>query len=384
MDFDLAPEQEDLRRVVRRFADEVVAPAAEEHDREATFPMEVVTQMGELGFFGLTLPEEFGGSGASTLSNCVVLEELGRADQSVAVTVSVSGGLAGGMIATHGTQAQKERWLPQLATGEILASFALTEPGGGSDAAAAKTTARLEDGSWILDGTKAFITNSGTPITGVHVVAAATELGGGSHGLSSILVPAGTDGLTVGPPYRKLGWHACDTHELSFADCRVPRDHLLGERGRGFAQALTSLTGGRISIAAIAVGLAQACLDHSLSYAMEREAFGRPIGGFQLIQAKIADMRAAVESARLLTYRAAWLKDEDRPHTAEAAVAKLVASEAAVACAREAVQVHGGYGYIEEFPVARFYRDAKVLEIGEGTSEVQRLILARDLGLPGS
>ena len=384
MDFDLTPEQEDLRAVVRRFADEVVAPAAEEHDREATFPLEIVTQMGDLGFFGLTMPEEFGGSGAGAVSNAIVLEELGRADQSVAVTVSVSGGLAGGMIATLGTQAQKEQWLPRLATGEILASFALTEPGGGSDAAAAKTTARLEDGTWTLDGTKSFITNSGTPITGVHVVAAATEPGGGPHGLSSILVPAGTEGLTVGPAYRKMGWHASDTHELSFADCKVPEENLLGERGRGFAQALTSLTGGRISIAAIAVGLAQACLDHSVAYATQREAFGREIGGFQLIQAKIADMRAAVEASRLLTYRAAWLKDQGRPHTAEAALAKLVASESAVACARDAVQVHGGYGYIEEFPVARLYRDAKVLEIGEGTSEIQRLIIARDLGLPGS
>ena len=384
MDFDLTAEQEELRRVVRQFAEEVVAPAAEEHDRDETFPLEVVTQMGPLGFFGLTLPEEFGGSQAGALSGCIVLEELGRADQSVAVTVSVSGGLAGGMIASHGTQAQKERWLPGLAAGDILASFALTEPGGGSDAAAAKTTARLQDGAWVLDGSKAFITNSGTPITGVHIVTAATEPGGGTHGLSSILVPAGTEGLSVGPPYRKMGWHACDTHELSFADCRVPEENLLGERGHGFAQALTSLNGGRISIAAISVGLAQACLDHSVAYAMEREAFGRPVGAFQLIQAKIADMRAAVDASRLVTYRAAWLKDEGRPHTAEAAVAKLVASEAAVACARDAVQVHGGYGYIEEFPVARFYRDAKVLEIGEGTSEILRLILARDLGLPGS
>jgi short-chain 2-methylacyl-CoA dehydrogenase len=384
MDFDLTPEQEDLRAVVRRFAEEVVAPAADEHDREETFPIEVVKQMGELGFFGLTMPEEFGGSGAGAVSSCLMLEELGRADQSVAVTVSVSGGLAGGMIATLGTQAQKETWLPRLATGEILASFALTEPGGGSDAAAAKTTAHLEDGMWVLDGSKSFITNSGTSITGVHVVAAVTEPGGGAHGLSSILVPAGTEGLTVGPPYRKMGWHASDTHELSFVDCRVPEANLLGDRGRGFAQALSSLVGGRISIAAIAVGLAQACLDHSVAYATEREAFGRPVGGFQLIQGKIADMRAAVESARLLTYRAAWLRDQGRPHVAEAALAKLVASEAAVACTRDAVQVHGGYGYIEEFPVARLYRDAKVLEIGEGTSEIQRLIIAKDLGLPAS
>ena len=382
MDFALTSEQEELRRVVRQFAEEVVAPAAPVHDREETFPLEVVKQMGALGFFGLTLPEEFGGSEAGALSGCIVLEELARADQAVAVTVSVSGGLAGGMIARHGTQTQRERWLPGLAAGEILASFALTEPGGGSDAAAAKTTARLQDGTWVLDGSKAFITNSGTSITGVHVVTAATEPGGGSHGLSSILVSAGSEGLTVGPPYRKMGWHACDTHELVFDGCRVPEENLLGERGHGFAQALTSLSGGRISIAAIATGSAQGCLDLSVAYALEREAFGRPVGGYQLIQGKIADMRAAVEASRLLTYRAAWLKDEGRPHTAEAALAKLVASEAAVACARDAVQVHGGYGYMEEFPVARFYRDAKVLEIGEGTSEILRLILARDLGLP--
>jgi short-chain 2-methylacyl-CoA dehydrogenase len=384
MDFDLSAEQQELRAVVRAFADEVVAPAAEGHDREATFPLEVVHQMAELGFFGLTLPEAYGGSDAGTLSFAVVLEELGRADQSVAVTVSVSGSLAGGMIARLGTDEQKERWLPDLAAGTALASFALTEPGGGSDAAAARTTARLENGEWVLDGSKAFITNSGTPITSVHVVAAVTDPGQGARGLSSILVPAGTQGLTVGPAYRKMGWHAGDTHELAFDGCRVPEDHLLGERGRGFSQALSSLDGGRIAIGAIATGLAQACLDHSLAYAGEREAFGKRIGTYELIQAKLADMRARTEAARLLTHRAAWLRDQGRPHVAEAATAKLVASEAAVWCAREAVQIHGGYGYIEEFPVARFYRDAKVLEIGEGTSEILRLVIAKDLGAPSA
>jgi short/branched chain acyl-CoA dehydrogenase len=382
VDFDLSDDQRELRREVRRFAEEVVMPAAEIHDREETFPLDVVRQMGELGFFGLPLPEAYGGAGAGALTTAIVLEELGRADQSVAVTLSVASGLAGGMIVALGTDAQKERWLPPLAAGEILASFALTEPGGGSDAAEARTTARLDGGHWVLDGTKSFITNSGTPITGVHVVQAATEPGGGTHALSSFLVPAGTRGLTVGAAYRKMGWHASDTHELAFDGCRVPEDHLLGERGRGFAQALSALDGGRIAIAAIAVGLAQACLDDSVRYANERHAFGRSIGSFELIQAKLADMRAATESARLLTHRAAWLKEQDRPYTAEASLAKLVSSEAAVMCAREAVQIHGGYGYIEEYRVARFYRDAKVLEIGEGTSEIQRLIIARDLGMP--
>ncbi len=263
-----------------------------------------------------------------------------------------------------------------------IASFALTEPGGGSDAAAAKTMARKEGGGYVINGSKAFITNSGTPITGVHVVAAATEPGGGTHGLTTFLVPAGVPGVTVEKPYRKLGWRSSDTHGLVFDDVHVPEDAVLGERGRGFPQCLEILTVARITIAALAVGLAQACLDESVRYANERLAFGRAIGSFQMVQAKIADMRAAVEAARLLTYRAAWLKDQGREHVAEASIAKLVASEAAVSCAREAVQIHGGYGYVEEFPVARFYRDAKVLEIGEGTSEIHRLILARDLGLP--
>jgi short/branched chain acyl-CoA dehydrogenase len=382
VDFDLTPEQRQLRDVAREFAREVVAPAAEEHDREHTFPLEIVRQMGELGFFGLSLPESHGGSGAGMLTSMLVLEEIGWADQSVAITLSVSSGLAGGMIARLGTDAQRDRWLPGLAAGEILASFALSEPGGGSDAAAGTTSATLANGTWTIDGAKAFITNSGTSITGVHVVTAATEPGGGRHGLSTILVPAGSDGLTVAPSYRKLGWHAADTHELVFEACRVPEDHLLGTRGDGFPQALDALAGGRIAVAAISVGLAQACLDASVRYASEREAFGRPVGSNQLIQAKLADIRAGVEAARLLTLRAAWLRDEGRPHTVEAAIAKIVASETAVDATRQAVQVHGGYGFMEEFPVARFYRDSKVLEIGEGTSEILRLLVARDLGLP--
>ena len=382
MDFDPTAEQRQLRDVAREFAREVVAPAADQHDRDHSFPLEIVRQMGELGFFGLNLPESHGGSGAGMLTASIVLEEIGWADQSVAITLSVSSGLAGGMIARLGTNAQRDRWLPGLAAGEILASFALSEPGGGSDAAATTTSATLADGAWTIDGAKAFITNSGTPITGVHVVTAATEPGGGSHGLSTILVPADTEGLIVAAGYRKLGWHAADTHELVFDSCRVPDDHLLGERGRGFPQALDALAGGRIAVAAISVGLAQACLDASLRYASEREAFGHPIGTNQLIQAKLADIRAGVEAARLLTHRAAWLRDEGRPHRVDAAIAKVVASESAVEATREAVQIHGGYGFMEEFPVARFYRDAKVLEIGEGTSEILRLLIARDLGLP--
>jgi short-chain 2-methylacyl-CoA dehydrogenase len=382
MDFDLTREQQELRLVAQEFADEVVAPAAEVHDREGSFPLEIVRQMGKLGLFGLTLPEAYGGSDAGMLTAAIVLEELGRADQSVAVTVSVSGTLAGGMIARLGTDAQKERWLPGLAAGEILASFTLTEPGGGSDVAAVSTTARLDDEHWVLDGAKAFITNSGTLITGVHIVTAVTDPGQGTRGLSSILVPADSPGVTVGPSYRKMGWHASDTHPLSFDGCRVPQDQLLGERGRGFSQALSSLDGGRIGIGAIATGLAQACLDHSLVYASERQTFGHPIGSYQLIQAKLADMRARTEAARLLTHRAAWLRDRNMPHVAEAAIAKLAASEAAVWSAREAVQIHGGAGYIEESPVARFYRDAKVLEIGEGASEILRLLIAKDLSAP--
>jgi short/branched chain acyl-CoA dehydrogenase len=383
MNFDLTDEQEAFRQVVREFSEEVVAPGAAERDEREEFPLDVVKKMAELGLFGLPFPEELGGSGADAVTVCLAIEELGRVDQSVGITLSAAVGLAGGMIHRFGTTEQHARWLAPIARGELLGTFALTEPGGGSDAAAVTTTASArDDGSWTIDGAKAFITNSGTSITGVHVVAAATEPGGGPHGLSTFLVPADTSGIEVGAPYRKLGWHASDTHELTFRDCRVPADALLGERGHGFAQCLSVLTDGRIGVAALSVGLAQACLDASVTYARQRQAFGKAIGSYQLVQGKIADMQAATEAARLLTYRAAWLKDEGRPHVAEASMAKLVASEAAVGNAREAVQILGGYGFMEEFPVARFYRDAKVLEIGEGTSEMHRLILARELGLP--
>lgn len=384
MNFDLTEEQEEFRKVVRGFAEDVVRPQAADADREERFPLEVVQKMGALGLFGLPFPEEYGGSDGDAIILCLAIEELGRVDQSVGITLSAAVGLAGSMVHRFGTAEQKERWLAPLCRGEGLGSFALTEPDAGSDAAAARTTARLDDDEWVIDGSKALITNSGTPITTFHVVAAATEPGGGPEGLSTIVVPADTNGVVVEQPYRKLGWHASDTHGLTFEGCRVPEDNLLGDRGRGFPQCLEVLTGARISISALAVGLAQACLDESVKYAIERQAFGRPIGAHQMIQTKIADMRARLETARLATYRAAWLKDQGRPHVVEASLAKLVSSEAAVDCAREAVQIHGGFGFTEELPVARYYRDAKILEIGEGTSEIQRLILARDLGLPSA
>jgi butyryl-CoA dehydrogenase len=382
MDFDLTDEQRQFRQVIRDFADEVVAPGAAERDEHEEFPLEIVSRMAGLGLFGLPFPETYGGAAAGAVTMCVVLEELGRVDQSTGITLAAAVGLGGAMIERFGSATQKERWLPPICRGDAIASFALTEPGQGSDAAATSTTASFDDGRWTIDGAKSLITNAGTPLTALHVVTAASETGGGRSGLSSFLVPADAPGITVEAPYRKLGWHASDTRGLAFGGCVVPDDALLGKRGRGFAQCLEVLTDARISIAALAVGLAQACLDASVAYANTRTAFGRPIGANQAIQLKVADMRAAVEPARLATYRAAWLRDMGRPHIAEASVAKLTASEAAVACAREAVQIHGGYGFIEEYPVARFYRDAKVLEIGEGTSEIHRLILARDLGLP--
>ena len=381
MDFALTPEQQQVRDLVREFATEEIAPGAAERDEGEELPLDIVRKLGELGICGVPIPEDHGGLGADAITWALVIEELGRADVSVAVTVSVASGLAGGMIARYGTAEQRQRWLPPIASGEMLAGFGLTEPGSGSDAAALRTKARADDGHWLIDGSKSFITNSGTPITGFVVVACRTEEEVGANGISTIVVPADTPGFTVGPPYRKLGWRSSDTHELSFEGCRVPEDHLLGERGKGLAQCLAALDDGRISIAALSVGLAQGCLDASVAYARDREAFGRPIGAYEAIAFKLADMRAGIEAARLLTYRAAWLKDRGQPYTTEAAIAKLRASETAVDVAREAIQVHGGYGYTEEFPVARAYRDAKVLEIGEGTSEVLRLVIARDLGL---
>jgi len=379
MNLDLTDDQRQMRDLVREFARNEVEPGAADRDRNQTFPLDVVKKMGELGLFGLPIPDEFGGLGADALTWALVMEELGRADSSVAVTLSVASGLAGGMIVRDGTRDQQERWLPPIAAGEMLAGFALTEPSGGSDVRAMRTTARLADGSWTIDGSKAFITNSGTPITGFLVVACRTDEP--PRDVSTIIVPADTDGLVIGSEYDKMGWRSTDTHEVVFQGCRVPEANLLGERGRGLRQCLASLDDGRIAIAAISVGLAQACLDASLRYAQEREAFGRPIGSFEAVAFKLADMRASIEAARLLTWAAAWAKDQGRGYAAAAAAAKLRASDVANVCAREAVQIHGGYGYTEEFPVSRYYRDAKILEIGEGTSEILRLVIARDLGL---
>jgi short/branched chain acyl-CoA dehydrogenase len=381
VDFELEPEQRDLQAAVRAFAEEVVAPAAAEADEREEFPTETVKRMAELGLFGIPFPEELGGQGGDLLSFCLCLEEVARYDSSLAITLEAAVGLAANAVFRFGTDEQKQRWLVPMARGEAIGAFALTEPGGGTDARAIRTTARLDGDEWVIDGSKAFITNSGTPLTSAVVVAALDEQADEGD-LTTIVVPAGSAGMTVGPPYRKVGWRASDTHEVSFERCRVPADHLLGERGRGYAQFLETLADGRVAIAALSVGLARGCLEESVRYAGEREAFGEPIGSFEALQFKIADMRVGVDSARLVYQRAAWLRDRGRPFATEASIAKLYASEVAVSAAREAVQVHGGYGFVEEFPVARFYRDAKVLEIGEGTSEIQRLLIARAIGLP--
>jgi alkylation response protein AidB-like acyl-CoA dehydrogenase len=391
MNHDFSDEHEAFRKVVRDFAVNEVAPHAEEWDREATFPLDVVLEMGRLGWFGLVFPEEYGGSGADFTTLCIAVEELGRVDQSVGITLSAGVGLGINPILTFGTDDQKARWLPDLVAGRALAAFGLTEPDGGSDAGATQTRARLsDDGSeWVVDGAKAFITNSGTDITSVVTVTARTATADdGTAEVSAILVPSGTPGFTVEPAYDKLGWHASDTHGLSFDDVRVPAGNLLGRRGDGFRQFLKTLDDGRIAISALAVGLAQACLDLSTDYARTRQAFGRPIGVNQGVAFQVADLAVAVEAARLLTYKAAWLRDEHgagRRSRAEvkaaAAIAKLHSSEAAVSATRVATQIFGGNGFMEEYPVARFYRDAKILEIGEGTSEVQRMVIARGLGL---
>jgi alkylation response protein AidB-like acyl-CoA dehydrogenase len=396
MMFELSRDHEDFRRVVRDFAEAEIAPHAATWDAEHRFPVELVAKLGELGLFGLVAPQEYGGAGGDFTSLCVAIEELGRVDQSCGITLSAGVTLGITPIMTFATPEQKQRWLPDLVAGQALAAFGLTEPDGGSDAAATRTRARLDGevaggaGEWVIDGAKAFITNSGTSITRVITVTARTgERPDGRPEISAVLVPAGTPGLIVDPPYRKLGWHASDTHGLTFTGCRVPADHLLGERGRGVQQFLAILDDGRIAISALALGLARACLDVCREHARTRIAFGRPIGANQGVAFPIADLAVAVESARLLTYRAAWLKDE---HTAgrrsagqvrqAAAMAKLSSTTTAVEATRLATQVLGGAGFIEESPVARFYRDAKVLEIGEGSSEIQRLVLARGLGLP--
>jgi len=379
VDFDLTDEQESFRRVVRAFAEAEIAPYAERWDRDHTFPLETVRAMGELGLFGLPFPEEFGGSGSDFTTVCLAIEELARIDSSIAVTLEAAVGLGANPIFQFGTEEQRQTWLPDLCAGRALGAFGLTEPDAGSDAGSTKTRATLdkEKGEWVIDGSKAFITNSGTPITSVITVTARTD-----DGISAFIVPAAAPGLTVEPPYRKMGWHASDTHGLRLENCRVPEANLLGPPGRGFSQFLAILDDGRIAIAAIAVGLAQGCLEHSVAYARQRQAFGGPIGRNQAVAFKCADMAVAVEAARNLVYRAAWLKDRGRPFKQAAAMAKLYATEAAVSATRDATQIFGGYGFMDETPVSRFYRDAKILEIGEGTSEIQRLVVARGLGLP--
>ncbi|MEY2567834.1 MAG: short-chain 2-methylacyl-CoA dehydrogenase [Actinomycetota bacterium] len=382
MNFDLGDEHEAFRKVVRDFAEREIAPHVEAWDRDHTFPVDTVRAMGELGLFGLPFPQEYGGSEADFTTVCIAIEELGRVDSSMAITLSAGVGLGANPIYTFGSEAQRQQWLPDLCAGRALGAFGLTEPDAGSDAGATRTRARRDDttGEWVIDGAKAFITNSGTPITSVITVTART----GPSDISAIVVPAGTPGLTVEPAYRKMGWHASDTHGLRFEDCRVPLDNLLGAEGAGFKQFLAILDDGRVAIAALAVGLAQACLEQSVGYATERKAFGGPIGRYQAVAFKCADLAVMVENARNLTYKAAWLKDQGRPFKQAAAMAKLYATEAAVTATREATQIFGGYGFIDETPVSRFYRDAKILEIGEGTSEIQRLVISRELGLPVS
>jgi short-chain 2-methylacyl-CoA dehydrogenase len=372
-------EHDQLRRVVRDFAAIEIEPHAEAWDRDHTFPVGTVLAMGELGLFGIPFPEPYGAGGDFT-GLCIAIEEIARVDQSLAITLEAGVGLGAAPIARFGTVEQQERWLPDLCAGRTLGGFGLTEPDAGSDAGGTRTRATLDEatGEWVIDGEKAFITNSGTPITSLVTVTALTAPGE----ISAIVVPAGTPGFEVLPPYRKVGWHASDTHGLAFTDCRVPADHLLGERGRGFAQFLDILDEGRIAISALAVGVIQRCLDDSVAYAKERQAFGRPIGANQAVAFLIADLQVALDAARSLTYRAAWLRDSGRPFKNEAAVAKLYSSEAAVAATRSATQVFGGTGFLDETPVARHYRDAKILEIGEGTSEIQRLVISRGLGLP--
>jgi len=379
VDFDLSAEHEAFRKVVRDFAEHEIAPHAERWDREQVFPLDAVQAMGRLGLFGLPFPERYGGSGADFTTLCLAIEELARVDSSVAITLEAAVGLGAGPIAAYGSDEQREAWLPDLCAGRALAAFGLTEPDAGSDAGATRTRAVRDGDEWVIDGAKAFITNCGTPITALVTVTART---GPGQVITAIVVPAGTPGLVVEPAYRKMGWHASDTHPLRLESCRVPVANTLGAEGAGLHQFLATLDDGRIAIAALAVGLAQACLEHSVEYAGERMAFGAPIGANQGVAFRCADLAVMVENARLLTYKAAWLKDTGRPFRKAAAMAKLYATEAAVDAARHATQIFGGGGVMDETPVSRFYRDAKVLEIGEGTSEIQRIVIGRELGLP--
>jgi short-chain 2-methylacyl-CoA dehydrogenase len=396
MSYELSREHEEFRSSVREFAEAEIAPHAAQWDRDHHFPTDVVQKMGALGLFGLTAPEEFGGAGLDAsegafTSLCLAIEEIGRVDQSMGITLEAAVGLGINPILTFGTDEQKKTWLPDLVAGRTLAGFGLTEPGSGSDAGATRTKAELVDGQWVINGSKQFITNSGSAITSLVTVTARTGVSTSSGTgrekaeISTIIVPTGTAGFTAEPAYDKLGWHASDTHPLTLEGVRVPEANLLGDRGRGFAQFLATLDDGRVAIAALAVGCIQACLDMSLEYAGDRTTFGVPIGAKQGVAFQIADLQVMLEASRALTYKAAAMKDAGRPakdFKQAAAVAKLYATESAVTATRVATQVFGGYGFMEEYPVTRFYRDAKVLEIGEGTSEVQRMLIARGLGLP--
>ena len=382
LDTRLDDDQLQLRKTVEEFAREVVAPVAAHHDETHTFPYEIVRQMGEMGLFGLPFPEEYGGMGGDYFALCLAIEELARVDQSVAITLEAGCSLGAMPIFRFGTEEQKQEWLPLLTSGRALGAFGLTEPGAGSDAGGTRTTARLEGGEWVINGSKAFITNSGTDITRLVTVTAVTgEAAGGRKEISSILVPVPTPGFVAEPAYSKVGWNASDTHPLSFSDVRVPEENLLGQRGRGYANFLHILDEGRIAISALAVGAAQGCVDESVKYAKQREAFGRPIAANQAIQFKLARMEARVHTARCAYYDAAAKMLAGQPFKKAAAIAKLISSEAAMDNARDATQIHGGYGFMNEFPVARHYRDSKILEIGEGTSEVQLMLVAREMGL---
>ena len=374
--FDLPDEAEALRRTVREFAAAEIAPVAEELDREHRFPLEIVRRLGDLDLMGIPFPEEVGGAGGTTLQYALAVEELTRVDSSVAITMCAHTSLGTQPIYLFGSRAQQEKLLPDLCAGRKLGAFGLTEPEAGSDAGNVRTRARLQDGEWEIDGAKQFITNAGTEISGHVAITART----GENEISNLIVENGTPGYAQGEPYRKMGWHASDTRPLAFDGCRVPEENLLGPRGEGFRQFLRVLDVGRIGVAAMGVGLAQGALDQALAYARERRAFGRPISKFQAIQAKLADLATELEAARLLTYKAAWLKDQGRSFALTAAQAKLKTGRLAVRATEEAVQIHGGYGYIEEYPVCRFYRDAKILTIGEGTDEVQQMVIARALG----
>jgi short-chain 2-methylacyl-CoA dehydrogenase len=377
LNFDLDQEHELIRSTVREFADERVAPVAEELDRESRFPYDLVAEMAELGLMGMTIPEEYGGGGADTLAYAIAVEELTRIDSSVAITVAAHHSLGTLPIYYFGNEEQKQQWLPDLASGRKLAAFGLTEPDAGSDAGATRTHAELRDGDWIVNGSKIFITNAGTDITACVTITART----GDDEVSNIIVPNGTAGYEISKPMKKLGWRASDTRELSFKECAVPEANLLGPRGRGFRQFLEILDGGRISVAAMGVGLAQGAYDLAYAYAQERKQFGQPISKFQAVQFKLADMATEVEAGRALVYKAAWLKDQGRDFALAAAQAKLYTGELSNRAVNWALQIHGGYGYMDEYAVSRLYRDQKILEIGEGTNEVQRMVIARQLGV---